>query len=369
MQVMKPQRVCILGIGLIGGSLGMALTRHGGELEVRGWDVSETTRQEAMARGAVQIAPGQLNEAVEGADLVIVATPIRSVLPVLRQALPALKPGMVVTDVASTKGELAEAIGRILPPGVEYIGGHPMAGTEGSGIAAADPFLFENAVYILTPTRTTGQRAMAMLEGLLQLIGAHPLVLGVEEHDRMVAAVSHLPHLAAVSLANAAGNAETKLPGTLSLAAGGFRDSTRIAMSSPELWAEIVFSNKTQVLAMLDDYLEELKKLRGIIRDDCEEEFRSYFRRGDEVRRQVPQKNKGFIHLLYEMVVQIQDRPGAIAGVINLLADAAINIKDIEILRVREGEAGTLRLAVEDEASLSLAKEILTKRGYRVFSK
>lgn len=367
---MRLQRVCLLGMGLIGGSLGMALTRYEGEgLHVQGWDNSEATREEAIARGAAHAAPGQLMQALDGADLVIIATPIRSILPLIRQVLPALKPGMVVTDVASTKGELAREITQILPPGVEYIGGHPMAGTEGSGIAAADPFLFENAVYILTPTKSTGKRAIAMMEELLRLVGAQPLLLSVEEHDRMVAAVSHLPHLTAISLANAAGKIEGQLPGTLTLAAGGFRDSTRIAMSSPELWAEIVFSNKQQVLGMMDNFLQELTNLRQMIQEDCEEEFRNYFLRGGEVRRQVPQKNKGFLRLLHEMVVQIQDHPGAIAGVINILADAAINIKDIEILRVREGEGGTLRLAVEDEPGLALAKTILTQKGYRVFTK
>lgn len=366
---MKPQKVAIIGLGLIGGSIGMSLVQSKAIPSVTGWDALHTTRGEALHRHAVHQAPDRLEDAVAGADLIIVATPIRQVCPTVEKIVPFLKSGAVLTDVASTKGEIALEILKMLPSNVEYIGGHPMAGSEGHGIEAADPYLFENAVYILAPTERSGETASSVVLEVLRLIGAQPLVLDPDEHDRMVAAVSHLPHIAAAMVAGVAGELDKSLPGTLSLAAGGFRDTTRVAMSPPSLWAEIVFSNRKHVLEMLERIQEELSGFKVAILEQDEEAFKTRFGSSGEVRRQVPQKNKGFARMLHEMVVRVQDRPGEIAGVVNLLAGAEINIKDIEILRVREGEGGTLRLAVEDEESQASAIRVLTSEGYQVYPK
>lgn len=364
---MIPRKVCIVGLGLIGGSLGMALVQKGEVPTVTGWDLSPDARREAHRLHAVHQVSETLESAVLGADFVVIATPIRSVVPTLKQLLPYLHSEVVITDVASTKGELAWAIDELIPAGIQYLGGHPMAGTEKTGVSAADPYLFENAVYILTPSKSTSERAMAMAKEVLRMIGAHPLVLSPEDHDRMVAVVSHIPHLVAVSLAKMAGEVDKELPGTLSLAAGGFRDTTRIAMSPPALWGEIAFSNRALILELLTRYEQELSKFRNALAEGREMDFREAFRMGGEVRRQVPQKNKGYANLLHEFVVQVEDKPGSIRGVVNLLADMMINIKDIEILRVREGVGGTLRLAVEDEPSMTNAIRVLVDAGYRVF--
>jgi prephenate dehydrogenase len=363
------RKVAIIGLGLIGGSIGMGLLRSGTISMVTGWDSSAQTCRDALERRAIQCIPPSLAEAVDGADIVIIATPIRQVPIVLKEIRPYLKSGSILTDVASVKGKIAQDVMELLPEGVRFIGGHPMAGTEGQGIAAADPFLFENAVYILTPTQRSDEAALAQLSDILQILGAHPLILDPDQHDRMVASVSHMPHLVAASIANIAGDLDRELPGTLSLAAGSFRDTTRVAMSPPELWREVIFSNRPYILEMLEKIQQEIGHFSQIIRDGQEERFCERFRLAGEIRRQVPQKNKGFVSMLYEMVVQVQDEPGAIAGVVNCLAESNVNIKDIEILRVREGEAGTLRLAVENERDQEKAIKTLREHGYLVVPK
>ncbi|HEX2952368.1 MAG TPA: prephenate dehydrogenase [Bacillota bacterium] len=366
---MTIQKVAIIGLGLIGGSIGMSLCRSELIPTVTGWDPSAKTRQEALNRQAIHYIPASLQESVLDADLVILATPIRQVSVVLKKILPSLKKDAILTDVASVKGEIAREVKSMLPKGLRFVGGHPMAGTEGQGIGAADPFLFENAVYILTPTESSDEEALFTLSGILGILGAHPLLLSPEQHDRMVASVSHLPHIAAASVANVAGELEKVIPGTLSLAAGSFRDTTRVALSPPELWREVVFSNRQFILEMLEALQKEMGLFYQAINHGDEESFCERFRLAGEIRRQVPQKNKGFVSMLYEIVVQVQDKPGAIAGVVNLLAETNVNIKDIEILRVREGEAGTLRLAVEDEEAQEMAIRTLREHGYQVVPK
>ncbi len=363
---MNFKKVSIIGLGLIGGSLGMSLCRSGAVEEVRGYDLSPETGREALARRAIhKLAPGP-ETAVAGADLVILAVPVERIPETAANIGPALKSGAIVTDVASTKARLAKAVPPLLPPDVYYVGGHPMAGTEASGIGAADPFLFQNAVYLLTPAEGTPAGVRDCLARLVRLTGGIPYFLRPEEHDLMVAAVSHLPHLVAAALVNTAGRVEQERPGTLSLAAGGFRDSTRIAQGSPALWREIFRSNREPLLQVLSVFLGELRTFQEEIAADQAERVENRLAAAARTREELPVKNKGFLTLLHELVVVVEDRPGAIAGVVNLLAAAELNIKDIEILRIREGEAGTLRLAFEDAPALAEAVRVLRANGYQV---
>lgn len=359
---MSQYRIGIIGLGLIGGSLGMALCRQPGNLRVVGYDSEPATGQEALARQGVHEIAVSLESVVRGADLVVVAVPVGKIEQVVAEIASALAPGAIITDVASTKGRFAKVIPPLLPPGVYYVGGHPMAGSEQSGIAAADPFLFQNAVYLLTPGSETPPQVLAALEQFIGMVGGLPLQLAPEEHDLMVAVVSHLPHLSAAALVNVAAEFNQRYPGTLALAAGGFHDTTRVAMGSPVLWREIFASNRASLLRVLKAMHGELAAFIAALSVGEMAEVEARLERATVIRRELPARKKGFLTLLYELVVVIEDRPGTIAEVIDILKE--INIKDIEILRVREGEGGTLRLAFEDENALKNADQLLRARGF-----
>ncbi len=219
---MNRQRISLIGLGLIGGSLGMALCRQQRNLRVVGYDREAATCRAALARRAVHEIADSLAGAVHGADLVVLAVPVGKIETVVKEAAPAMTAGTILTDVASTKGRFARTLPLLLPAGVHYVGGHPMAGSEQSGIATADPFLFENAVYLLTPGAETPPFVLAVLEDFIRMVGGIPHRLSPEEHDLMVAVVSHLPHLLAAALVNVALDFDERNPGTLALAAGGF---------------------------------------------------------------------------------------------------------------------------------------------------
>ena len=363
---MKTDKIAIIGLGLIGGSLGMALCRHDGKLEVTGYDSSSQVCTEALARNAVHKIASNLEEAIKEAGLVLLAVPVEKIQGVVEESSYYFKTGSVVMDVGSAKGVLARTIPSLLPPGVYYVGGHPMTGAESSGIFAADPFLFQNAVFLLTPTENIPPELVKELYDVIKIVGGIPLLLNPEEHDKMVAVVSHLPHLLAAALVNYASRFNQDYPQTLSLAAGGFRDTTRVAMGSPALWREIFNSNRFSLLQALEGFIGELQ---GFSRELFTGEMELLEKRLGQaaiVRSEIPFRNKGFLDLSHELVVLLQDRPGAIAEVTLVLAGDAINIKDIEILRVREGEGGTLKLAFEDERQLKKAAGLLREQGFTV---
>ena len=333
--VMSFRRISIIGLGLIGGSLGMASPTN--QPFVVGYDLSD--EWEALERGAAhEIAP-TLPVAVAAADLVILAVPVEKVQEVVREAAPYFRPGTIVTDVASVKGILSSSLPTILPAGVYYIGGHPMAGAEGSGIWAADPFLIQKAVYLLTPEADLPPGVVSEIRAMIRMIGGLPLLLKAEEHDLMVAVVSHLPHLTAAALVNVAARFDDAYPGTLALAAGGFRDTTRVALGSPELWRQIFSANRSALLKVVKELASELQDFCHRLETGEMAAVEEKLNRAALVRSELPTRHKGFLTLLHELVVVIEDRPGMIAEVTGLLNE--INIKDIEILRVREGEGGT----------------------------
>ena len=358
-------KVSIIGLGLIGGSLGMALYRSKSVGEVVAYDLAPGVADEAVARAAAHKKVDRLSAAAQ-ADLVVLAVPVEKTVPVVKEMAPFLKKGTILTDVASTKADLYRRIPPLLPEDVYYVGGHPMAGTERSGISAADPFLFENAVYLLTPGGNVPDGILETLCRFVRIVGGLPHLLDPEEHDLMVAAVSHLPHVVAAALVNTAASLEKRLAGTLSLAAGGFRDSTRIALGAPGLWREILFSNRAPLLTILDELIAELTAFRQDLAASAKEQLEERLNRARLVRAELPVKNKGFLTLLHELVVVIEDRPGAISGVVNLLSAQGLNIKDLEILHIREGEAGTLRIAFEQASTLAQAVTVLKNQGYQV---
>ncbi|HYH04914.1 MAG TPA: prephenate dehydrogenase [Bacillota bacterium] len=361
----REKRIAIIGLGLMGGSLGCAFVRNG--LEVTGWDNDPEVIAEAYQVGAINILPLCFESAVAAADYIFIATPVAIIPGIIRDCLPHAAPGTVFSDLGSIKEQIMEAVFAFLPPEYYFVPGHPMTGSEKHGISAIDPFLFENAAYIVIRDSRTPEQINAGVVELIKCTGAHIIDLAAAEHDRIVGMVSHLPHLIAVVLADTAGRAEEAHPGTLALAAGGFRDTTRVATGSPGLWEEIIRGNRTKVLESIDAFEQQLQTLRQIVAADDRMALLQFLERAREVRLQIPAKNKGFLSLLYEMVVTIEDRPGTIEAVLRYLSQAEINIKDIEILRIREGEGGTLRLAFENDTAVDKAVALLESQGFKAW--
>jgi len=356
-------KITIIGLGLIGGSLGMALCGKGAAREVWGVDVDQRTLELARQTLAVHRATTDLGEGVRGAEVVVLAVPVGLTGEMLRAIVPYLSEGCIVTDVGSTKTRVVELAEEILPPGIHFVGGHPMAGSEVAGITGADRYLFENAVYLLTPTCNTNEQALLKVMGLVESIGAKVYRFSPGEHDIMVAAVSHLPHLLAAALVNTVAGIQEEHRDTLLLAAGGFRDTTRIAAGHPVMWRDIFLTNKDGVLEMINKFRRVLDGFQQAIEANDGDGLINQLEQARRVRQGVPAKVKGYLPPLHEVIVTVPDRPGMIAEIASHLGVAGININDIEILRVREGDGGTIRLGLAEAGSDDKAVELLRSKG------
>lgn len=359
---MLVQRAAIVGVGLVGGSLGMALRRKGLCPQVVGVDTTEEILLQARAAGAVDEGTTDPSEGLAGAELVILAAPVQACLDLLPKIGGILAPGAVVTDVASTKAAVLERAAEVLPPGVDFVGGHPMAGSEKSGIRGADPFLFQDAPYLLVPAATASPASVELVAEMVRGVGARPRILGAADHDRAVAAISHLPHLTATALVNTVASLEGDV---LGLAAGGFRDTTRVAAGDPALWREILATNAPAVQEVLGGLVDELVNLRRSLAEGKWDELENELGRAREVRRRIP-RGRGIRPQLAELVVVLPDRPGAIGHVCTLLGGAGLNIADAELLLVEEGEGGTLRLGFVAAEEAREADRVLEDNGYRI---
>jgi len=358
-------RVAIYGVGLIGGSLGMAIcARHLAE-EVIGIGRNPENLSLAVELGAAHRATVDPQDGLAGAEVVVFGTPVGTTVSLLQEVLPFLSPGTVVTDVGSTKATVVRSVESLLPEGIYFVGGHPMAGSEQTGVRGADPYLFENAFYILTPTENTFPDALEKIRKMAAGLGARVIEMTPADHDLAVAAVSHLPHLAAAALVNTV----TSMSGqerVSSLAAGGFRDITRIAGGDPVMWRDIFLTNKDMVLAMLRDLRHCLSDFESLLADDAGEAVLNWLALARENRARLPARIKGYLPRLFEVVVTAPDRPGSIAEFTGHLARAGLNISDIEIMRVREGEGGTIRVGFSSEREQEEAVKVLRENGFPV---
>ncbi len=357
--------VAVVGVGQIGGSLALALRRGGHRGRIVGVSREETLR-EARSLGIVDegVPYDGMEAALVEADLLVLAGPISVIMDHLQtvgRLGEKLRPGLVVTDVGSTKRAVLHAATTHLPGHVHFVGGHPLAGSEQWGVAAADPFLFQNAYYVLTPAPATPEHETRRLGEFLGTTGARVMVLDAEAHDRIAATISHVPQLLAVSLVQFLESLGESREHGMRLAAGGFRDMTRIASSSYAVWRDIIETNRDVIGDLLDEFLEGTRAaLRGL--DD--RRLERLFASASRTRAAIPRDTKGFLSRLWDVLVVVEDRPGVIVGICGPLAEKGINVMDIEVLKVREGEGGTLRLAFRTRAFAELAIAALIADGY-----
>lgn len=358
-----PERITIYSVGLLGGSLGLALKNSGFKGKITGLS-SPANLEIAGKLGCIDegFSYDSLEHVIKDTDILFLCSPIGAIIETINQlSTMSLPEGLLVTDVGSTKQRIVEAA-RALPPHVHFTGGHPMAGSEKSGPSTSDPYLFQNAIYVLTPQSGNPEEKERNLAELLEhYLGCRTLFLSPETHDKIVATVSHVPHLLAVALVCLAEKMEIQVPGTLTLAAGSFHDMTRIASSSYPMWHDILSTNRSAIEPLLDSLISILSDIKSGL---CRDSLKEYFERSGEVRSMITPSSKGFLRRLSEVLVHAKDQPGFIAELSSLLAKKNINIKDIEVLKVREGEGGTIRLAFENSDTARDAIELLRRNGF-----
>ena len=275
--------VAIAGVGLIGGSLGMALRERGLARRVIGLARRDATIAEALSVGAID--EGSLEpEAVREAELVVLAPPVLTIPPLVEALAPHLAPGAIVTDVGSTKAALMRCLEELVPPHADIVGGHPMAGSERGGVLAGRADLFEGAIWVLTRSPRTRPESLVRLTRLVQALGARPVEMEPELHDDAVARISHLPHVVAAALASAACAGEIESELLRLLVAGGFRDTTRIASSPPEMWRDICLTNRDAILAALSDLEGSLGAFRAALEGQDGAALYEAFAHGKEAR-------------------------------------------------------------------------------------
>ncbi len=258
----------IVGVGLIGGSIGLAVRKRRLARTVIGLDRDPKSLDRAAARGAIDPVPADragLKKAVGGADLVILAVPVGRARSVARELAPWLAAGTIVTDVGSVKGPLVRDLEEAFAPRVRFVGGHPIAGREKSGVEAASPDLFSEALFVLTPTSRTKPEAIRTVRRFWEALGSRVVTIDPDDHDRILAAVSHLPHLIAYALVNTLFDLERRNGDLLSFSAGGFRDFARIAASSPRMWRDICLANRKNLTAAIGAYESRLGRLKQLL--------------------------------------------------------------------------------------------------------
>lgn len=357
-----------IGLGLIGGSLAKALKYTIPECTIIAYDKDMTALLQAKNERICDIICEKIDPVFSQCDIFFLCTPVDFNTEYLKQINTLRKKDSLITDVGSVKKIIHDAV-RSLHMEDCFIGGHPMAGSERCGYQASSAGLLENAYYILTPTSSVSQKKIDFLFDIIQKAGAIPLIMDEEKHDSVTAAISHLPHMAAYALVNLIHTKDDSKNTMKMIAAGGFKDITRIASSSPIMWQQICTENTEKLLSFLDDYILELTDLRRKIEKKDKKNLFDYFSNAKDYRDSFDDVYSGPISRSYRLTVSIPDETGIIAKLSGMFAKEGINLKNMGIVHNREFEEGVLRIEFYDEYSLKQAISVLEKTEYTIYTK
>jgi prephenate dehydrogenase len=353
-------KLAVVGTGLIGASVGLA-ARRAGVGEVAGWDPDAEHLARAAERGAVEPA-AELGPALAGADLAVVAAPVTALPAQVRAVLDASGPGCTVTDVGSTKaGVCAAAAGE-----PRFIGGHPICGSEARGPERANAELFEGATWFLTPVAATEPERYKLLHGFVSSLGAVPVAVDPEAHDRLVAVTSHLPHALANVLLNQAGSARIDGHEPLAAAGGSLRDMTRVAGANPRIWVDIFLENRDALGATLAEHRRRIEQLEAALAAGDAGFLARWIGEASGNRRRLLASAYDDPGTLQRLRVHVPDRPGVIAGIAQALGAERINIADFDLQHLSSDRGGTLTILVSGESEAERAAAILETQGYGV---
>lgn len=362
---MNRNKFGFFSLGLIGGSIALSIRQICPDAHIVAYARRQSTLDEAFAAGAIDAGAIEINELFSDCDMIFLCGPVDINNQFLEQLKPFLSQKTIITDVGSVKGSIHETVSRL---GLDshFIGGHPMAGSEKTGFENANPLLLENAYYILTPTETVAREAVADYYSLVKELGAIPMVLDSQEHDYVTAAISHVPHLVAAALANLVHDHDSAEGTMKMIAAGGFKDITRIASSSPDMWESICMSNTENIADLLDAYICSLQSISRAVRAKQTGFTYDLFTASKEYRDSFSDLPRGPINKVFACYVDIPDEAGAIASLATLLAKADISIKNIGIIHNRDFEEGVLRVEFYEQSALDEAAALLQGLHYSI---
>lgn len=356
-------RVAVVGCGLVGTSVAMAATRV--DDQVRGWDPDPEVLRRSAGRSGLSAADS-LAEAVGGADVVCVCTPTADIPQLVAEALRAA-PDAVVSDTGSVKVQVMDEVEASIDAALthRFVGGHPMAGSERTGPDAASASLIDAAVWVLTPSVRSEPAEVDRLRAWVGRLGAHPVVMDAETHDRVVATVSHLPQVVSTALMGLATREQEGVPETLMLAAGGFRDLTRLAASNPELWAGILRANRDQLARAIDLFISDLASIRDHLADPDGDALESILGAATMARLALAARPKVRAGVAI-LQIPVPDRPGALAELTVAMSERGVNIEDLQILHAPEGGRGTVHLTVAGD-DVDEAAAAAEQHGFEAF--
>ncbi len=358
-------KVMVIGLGLIGGSIALAIKKEHPHAEIIGFDINGQQAKLAKSLKVIDDYCASYEEEVADADFVVISVPVIQANEVLKQlsSIDFIKPQVVITDVGSTKGSITALAATLFPQkNVTFIGGHPMAGSHKSGVIAAKSHLFENAFYVLTPFQEEANpKEIALTKMWLAGTKANFITMSATDHDLVAGVISHFPHVIAAGLVHQAEDMQTGNAYVTRLAAGGFRDITRIASSNPTMWKDILIHNKETILKLLDQWMKQMSEIKENLTQNNEAFLLDYFSKAKEFRDGLPVKAKGAIPSFYDLYVDVPDYPGIISEITGILAKEKISITNIRIMETREEIYGVLRLSFQSDDDRQSAEECLRK--------
>lgn len=363
---MEQLELGFIGFGLIGGSIARSVKKKKPDITVRVYTRRQNPElEQGIAEGIIDELLYEINGQLSTCDIIFLCAPVlknAEFLPLLKNIV---KPDCLITDVGSVKGNICEAAAQ---SGLshQFIGGHPMAGSEKTGYVNSTDILLENAYYLLTPTADNRPEDVARLQNLVALTGANCVILPPDEHDKITAAISHVPHIIAVSLVNMVRQSDNEEENMKSFAAGGFKDITRIASSSPAMWQDICLANKESILPILQLYKEQITDFEKMIAGSDKSGIYHAFQEAGEYRNSIPAGKSSVIARSYELFINIDDRAGAIATVATTLSVHGISIKNIGIIHNREFSDGVLRLELYNEEDADKSRQLLRQNHYDI---
>lgn len=367
---MIPNTYGFIGLGLIGGSIAKSIKVAHPDAVISAFDANEASLQLAKTENIVNdiytTPNSETFSALGNCEFIFLCAPVSANDKNLELIKDHLSEGSILTDVGSVKNTIHTTIASF---GLShyFIGGHPMAGSEKSGYAHSDPKILENAYYILTPGEGVPSERVDTLKTLVEDMHAIPMILEASQHDYITAAVSHLPHIIASSLVNLVHD-EDKDGLMKMIAAGGFKDITRIASSSPVMWQSICLTNTDNIAKLLNDYISALEVIKGQLTDKDAAKLYDFFEQGKLFRDSFSNIGSGPIKKEYVLYMDLKDETGAIAKTATILANAGVSIKNIGIMHNREFQEGALRIEFYDEAAISLARTTLLENNYIIFN-
>lgn len=363
---MKYNKVGFIGLGLIGGSIARAIRHYYPEYEIVAFDKNRETLALATQESVIHVACTSIDDNFQHCDYIFLCAPVAFNTAYLKQMLPYLHDSLILTDVGSVKTPIHEEISR-LKLDAYFIGGHPMTGSEKSGFANSKAVLLENAYYILTPSDSVSEHQVHAFRNFIETLHGIPMILDYKEHDYVTGTISHLPHIIAASLVNFVRDTDTNTELMKQLAAGGFKDITRIASSSPTMWQQICSQNKQNISYILEKYIEKLQEAKQYIDKEEPQNIYNMFEHSRSYRDSMPDNSAGSIKKSFVIYCDILDESGAIATIATILASNAINMKNIGIIHNREFEEGVLCIEFYDSDSCERASSLLQKHRYIIY--